>query len=118
MHDAGVLKRAAFGAAAGIGGTFVVQALMAASKQWAPTTLPPMRQDPGEFMVQQAEGALPVDPEKVPETAETAAATSLAMGYGLTAGTLYALLRSKNSNVLLDGTLLGLLVWGVGYLGW
>ena len=47
------------GAAAGLAGTFVLQGLLAGSGQWAPDTLPPIRRDPAEFMVEQAESAVP-----------------------------------------------------------
>ena len=47
------------GLAAGLAGTFVLQGLLAGSGRWAPDTLPPIRRDPAEFMVEQAESALP-----------------------------------------------------------
>ena len=97
-----------------------MQGVRSASQQWLPQTMPPIEQEPGTFMVEQAEESLPgkVD-ESVPVTVETAAAQSLAVGYGLTAGGLYGLLRPRgDNNVLLDGAALGLGVWAVGYLGW
>ena len=48
------------GVAAGLAGTFVLQGLIAGSGRWVPETLPPIRRDPAEFMVEQAESALPV----------------------------------------------------------
>ncbi|HEX9372389.1 MAG TPA: hypothetical protein VF897_15350 [Roseiflexaceae bacterium] len=47
-----------------------------------------------------------------------AAATSLGLGYGATAGAIYAALRPRFGNLLLDGALLGLATWAIGYLGW
>ena len=46
------------GAAAGLVGTALVQGLMAASQKWAPQSLPPIKQDPGEFMVEKVEEQL------------------------------------------------------------
>jgi hypothetical protein len=112
-------QRIGAGAAAGLVGTALLQGLMAASQKWAPESLPPIKQDPGEFMVEKAEQQL-LDTlrEKVPEQLEKAAAKSLAFGYGTTFGALYATSRSETKNLLLEGSALGLAAWGVGYLGW
>jgi hypothetical protein len=106
------------GTAAGIAGTFVLQGLLAGSRRWAPATLPPIRQDPAEFMVEQAESALPVArrPE-VPAKGKAAAERGLHVGYGATFGVLYGLAAGEQSP-LLSGALLGLVTWAVGYLGW
>jgi len=48
-------QRIGAGAAAGLVGTALLQGLMAASQKWAPESLPPIKQDPGEFMVEKAE---------------------------------------------------------------
>jgi hypothetical protein len=78
-----------------------------------------MRKEPGEFMVEQAEQALPEQARaQVPERLESAAAKSLAYGYGATFGALYSALRPEGRNVLLDGVALGVGTWAVGYLGW
>jgi hypothetical protein len=70
-------------------------------------------------MVEQAEELLlEKTHEQEPTTAETVAAKSLALGYGMTAGALYGALRPRPGNLLVDGTALGLGVWAVGYLGW
>ena len=96
-----------------------MQGARSASQRWLPETMPPIKQEPGAFMVEQAEESLPGQAgESVPAAAETAAAQSLAVGYGLTAGGLYGLFRPKGGNVLFDGAVLGLGVWAVGYLGW
>src|SRR4051794_17511994 len=118
QHDS-TLAHIAVGAAAGLAGTFVMQALMAANKKLAPQTMPPIRRDPGEFMVDKAEELVPYTArEKVPATAESIAAKSLHMGYGATFGALYAVLRPEGGSPFLDGACLGLLTWAAGYLGW
>jgi hypothetical protein len=89
------------------------------SQRWLPQATAPMRQEPGEFMVEQAEEALPPETrEQVPATMEKATAKSLGMGYGMAFGALYAALRPRGGAVLLDGPALGLGTWAVGYLGW
>jgi hypothetical protein len=70
-----VLDRLALGAAAGLAGTLLLQVLRTLSARAASSTMPPIRQDPGEFMVDRAEEVLPgriVD--HIPPLAETAAA--------------------------------------------
>jgi hypothetical protein len=90
-----------------------------ATQKLAPETLPPMRQDPGEFMVQQAESVLiPEKRERVPERVESTAASLMHFGYGTSAGVLYALLGGERPQLLRDGVLLGLGVCAAGYLGW
>jgi hypothetical protein len=42
--------RLILGAAGGFVGTLAIQALLTASQKWAPNTVPPLRQDPGEFI--------------------------------------------------------------------
>ena len=103
-----LFKRMALGAAGGFAGTLAIQALMAASKKWLPAALPPMREDPGQFMVETAEEALPADVRsEIPDAAESVAAQTLAAGYGLTFGALYGTLRPEGGNPLTDGLLLG-----------
>ena len=114
-----VLTEAAIGAAAGIAGTLVIQGLLAATQKWLPQGMPPIRRDPGEFMVHQAERALPTSvTQRIPETAETVASSALALGYGATFGALYAALRGRRGSALLEGPILGLVSWAAGYLGW
>lgn len=111
--------RLAFGAASGLAGTLVLQALMAAHKKAGPGTLPPIRQDPGPFMVEHAEAALPGRARRaIPDWAETAASRGLAVGYGLTFGALYAAIRPRGGAILSEGVALGLATWAAGYLGW
>ena len=53
------LGRLGLWAAAGFARTLAIQALMAANQRWRPRHMPPIRQHPGEFMVESAEDALP-----------------------------------------------------------
>jgi len=109
----------ALGAAAGLAGTFVLQPLRAQTQKALPETVPPMREEPGEFMVEQAEALLPEETrEEIPSSVETVAAKSLAIGYGMTFGALYGALRSDGGNLVVDGVALGLGTWAAGYLGW
>ena len=119
MNNESTPQRLGIGAAAGLAGTFLIQGLLAASQKWAPHTLPPIKQDPGEFMVRQIEERLPEKVrEKIPERLEKTAAKSLALGYGTMFGALYATSRPEVKNLLLEGSALGLATWGAGYLGW
>jgi hypothetical protein len=119
MNSEITAQRAAAGAAAGLAGTFLIQGLLAASQKWAPQSLPPIKQDPGEFMVEKAEKNLPETVRgKIPERLEKVAAKFLALGYGTTFGALYAASRPETKSLLLEGSVLGLAAWGAGYLGW
>lgn len=112
-------ERVIVGAAAGLAGTMVMYPIRLLSQSQLPGTVPPMQQEPGEYMVEQAESLLPEGArEKIPDMVETAAAQSLAMGYGATFGVLYAALRPRGGHVLTDGAALGLASWAAGYLGW
>src|SRR5215212_7543098 len=119
MSQHNLIEHVALGAAAGVAATFLLQGVRTTEQKLLPETMPPIREDPGEFMVEQAEQLLPEQTrEQVPATVETAAAKSLALGYGLTAGAIYGAVRQRPGNLLVDGTVLGLGVWAVGYLGW
>src|SRR5947209_14120310 len=86
-HNDDLMKRIALGASAGVVGTAAIHALMVASEKFAPITVPLHRHDPGEFMVEQAEGVLPRETRyKVPAAAEKTAAVALSSGYGATFG--------------------------------
>jgi hypothetical protein len=109
----------ALGAAAGMAATFVLQGMLAASKKLLPESVPPIKGDPGKFMLRKAESLLSEERrEQIPDLARQAAIQSLRMGYGMSSGALYGTLRSRGGNALLDGTLLGVGVWVAGYLGW
>lgn len=119
MSRPDLTTRMAQGAAAGLLATVALHAVRTASQKQLPATMAPIRQDPGEFMVQRAEALLPDElRERVPEAAETAAARGLAMGYGATSGALYAALRPAGRSTVIEGLPLGLAVWAAGYLGW
>jgi hypothetical protein len=113
------LKRLALGAAGGVAGTLAIHAFRTASQQWLPSTVPPIRQDPGELMVETGKEALPeLVRQHIPPVVDTGVAQMLAVGYGLTFGALYTLLRPKGGAPLVDGVLLGIATWATGYLGW
>ena len=119
MQSNNVLKHAAVGAAAGLVGTFVIHALRAIDSKYFPKGSPPIRRDPGEFMVHQSERALPARTmQKIPESVEHAAAKTLGIGYGMTFGALYGAARGQGGSIGVDGPALGLACWAAGYLGW
>lgn len=119
MSHMNIPIRLALGAAGGLAGTFALQALMTATGKAAPQTTPPIRQDPGEFMVERAESLLPDKAsEQIPEAVETAAAGALAVGYGLTFGSLYGAIKPEGGDALIDGSILGAACWAAGYAGW
>ena len=119
MKENDVFQRILLGTAAGFAGTMVLMALRAGSQKAAPGTMPPIQEDPGRFMTRTFEQQLPQETrEKVPAPVEKALAGSLALGYGLTAGALYGVVRTHSANALLEGTALGLATWAAGYLGW
>lgn len=120
MHDhSALLKRTCLGAAGGLVGTLAIQALMGATKKWLPEASPPIRQNPGEFMVNRVEHVLPAGARKhVPEAVENAAAQGLGLGYGVAFGAAYAALNPRGGSPLIGGALLGLGCWAAGYLGW
>ncbi|MEW6297896.1 MAG: hypothetical protein AB1671_09180 [Thermodesulfobacteriota bacterium] len=118
-HDRGWLRALALGAAGGFAGTLAVQAVLTATRRWLPSAAPPLRQDPGVFMVETVEAALPLTIRRhIPDVVESGAAKLLALGYGLTFGALYAACRPGGGAPLRDGVVLGAANWAVGYLGW
>jgi hypothetical protein len=112
-------RQIVLGAVGGFAGTLAIQAFLTARHKWLPKTMPPIRQDPGTFMVETGEAAFP-EPvrQRIPQVVERGAARLLAVGYGLTFGALYTLLRPRGGSPLLDDVLLGLANWAVGYVGW
>ena len=102
-------QRLALGAVAGTAATFVMQGMMMTSGKLLPRSKPPIKKDPGEFMV---------DKVPLPEAVKPWAAKSLHLGYGMTSGVIYAALRPRAGNAFFDGALLGIGVWAAGYLGW
>jgi hypothetical protein len=99
--------------------TLLLQGMRTTSKKLLPSSTPPLRKDPGEFMLKKAESLLPPERrEQIPDLVEQAAVRALQMGYGMTSGLLYGVARPRGGNPILEGTLLGLGVWAAGYLGW
>lgn len=118
-RDTDAFARVLRGIAAGFVGTLALQVMRTASAKALPASMPPIRQDPGEFMVQKAEAMLPEAAQaRMPSLVQAAAAKGVAAGYGLTAGAVYGLLRREGGDVLADGVVLGLGTWAAGYLGW
>jgi hypothetical protein len=112
-------KNLALGAAAGAAGTLLIRGIMAGSQRFAPDMLPPISQDPGRYMVKQAERALPLNVRaKISPGVESAGSVLLAFGYGTAFGLLYGGARPRGGDVLLDGAALGTATWAAGYLGW
>jgi hypothetical protein len=119
MTQRSVWQRLAVGVAAGLAGTVVMQGLQAVGQHVRPQSMPPLRQDPGEFMIQQVEEHLvPALRRRIPPLIEKAAAHSLALGYGATFGALYAASRPRVQSLLGDGAALGVATWAAGYGGW
>lgn len=104
-------QRLALGGVAGAAGTMLMQAMMMTSGKFLPGSRPPIKQDPGKFMLDK----VPVD---VPEAVRPWAEKSLHLGYGMTSGAIYGALRARHGSPLFDGALLGIGVWAAGYLGW
>ena len=91
-----IAPRLALGVAAGLAATLVIQGLQTVGQKVRPQSMPPLLQDPGEFMVQKAEEQVaPAIRARIPPRVEKAAATSLALGYGATFGALYAASRPE-----------------------
>ena len=83
MHDDAIVERLPSGAAAGLAGTFLIQGLLAASQKWARQSLPPIKQDSGEFIAEKTQEQMPQRlGEDIPVSLKKAAAKSLAIGYG------------------------------------
>src|SRR4051812_31695759 len=109
-HDASdTAAHAAMGAAAGIVGTLLIHGLMTGQQKYLPETSPPMRGDPGEFMLKQAKRAMPDRiAEHVPKSVEKASAKALQFGYGATFGAAYGAIRGAHAgSMLLDGSVVG-----------
>ncbi|UFS72123.1 hypothetical protein LPW11_08010 [Geomonas sp. RF6] len=114
-------KRLCCAAVAGVAASFLIQMMQTAGQKLAPSQMPPIRQHPGEYMVEKAQALLPEKAAgKLSAGAKERVSQLLGLGYGTTFTILYALMRRrvKRVNVPLDGTILGLVTWGAGYLGW
>ncbi len=81
-----------------------------------------MRQDPGTFVIEKAREAAGV--EALSPKAEQAAVSAARFAYGTAMGALRVLARLARGGPLVrggplaEGAILGLAVWGLGYLGW
>lgn len=107
------------GAVAGAAGTLAIQGLLAASQKWFPEALPPLRTDPGEFMVEKAEERLPASlRRRIPIAVDAPLGKLLGLGYGVFFGALYGVLRPRGGSPVREGIALGALTWAAGYLGW
>lgn len=119
MNNTSMTSRIVAGAAAGLAATAALQPVRRTTAKRFPRTKPPMRQPPGEFMVERMERLLPERTAvRIPEQVDKAAATALSLGYGITFGALYGAIRKRPGNVLADGAALGVVCWAAGYLGW
>jgi hypothetical protein len=118
-EEATLTTRVISGAAAGIAATIGLQGVRAVSHEKLPYAKPPIREEPGKFMVERAKSLLaPATRDVIPKRVESVAERLLALGYGMSFGALYALLRPRDGSLLLEGTALGAGTWVVGYLGW
>ncbi|AUX23803.1 uncharacterized protein SOCEGT47_043330 [Sorangium cellulosum] len=118
-HDA--IVHAAGGVLGGTVGTALMLKGMKASQK-LPERLkpPPVRRDPGEFMVSRVEqlrGA------PLRRGLHDALARGMHWGYGATSGALFGLATSRLRlrtlpAALLAGSVMGTAVWAVGYIGW
>jgi pimeloyl-ACP methyl ester carboxylesterase len=125
-------RRLLAGGIAGIACSMVMKAMQEAGMRLLPRQMPPLREDPGEFMIDKAEDAvvqaadrlteageeLAEAVELVPESVEKVAAQALGVGYGMTFALLFAATRPKVRHVILEGSALGFITWAAGYLGW
>jgi hypothetical protein len=110
-------------AAAAVGGavaTYVMQKAMGLSHKMPESMRPPMpSQDPGHFMVRQAEKLVgPLSPKM-----HKGAAHGLHWAYGLAGplvlGALSGLLpRDRAGKLIAAGALMGAINWAAGYAGW
>ena len=110
------------GAVAGFVGTAALSILRIGSQRWVPESLPPMSEEPGEFVIKKTEETLVAGEtaEREATMIEKIGAQVLALGYGLMAGALYGIIRKPQSSrePVLEGSAFGLVVWAAGYLGW
>ena len=117
--SASLANRMLIGAGAGLAGTAGLDVLRTVSARWWPETAAPIRKEPGTYMIEQVERALPpAVRSRLPGNLETLGSRALALGYGITASLAFALARRRSVQIHTDGVLFGIAVWAVGYLGW
>ena len=67
MSTSSLGTRLLAGVGAGLAGTAGIHGLRTATGKWLPKAMPPMRQDPAEFMLERAGSALPSElRERIP----------------------------------------------------
>ncbi len=121
MTNTPLVTRLLAGAAAGLVNTFALQGVRTANQRFLPDTMPPMKQDPGQYLVDRAKAPLSTTSRrKLSPKVEAGAAGGLHLAYGATFGLLYGLAgpRGRAGRVLGGGAMLGLATWAAGYLGW
>jgi hypothetical protein len=117
-----LLTRTSEGAAAGLAGTVAIQATALPGQSYLPDWHPPETVDPASFMLWQVEKHLPRKTWlSIPKKAETMAGFGLSFAYGAAFGAIYGAFckaRKRRASLFVDGTVVGLTCWAVGYLGW
>ncbi len=107
------------GATGGLAGAIALQGLRMASARLLPATMPPMSNSPDSYLVMTAERRLPRKlAYAIPSAVDRAAARTLALSYGAISGAVAASLAPTKAPLVVQGTILGLLTWAFGYLGW
>jgi hypothetical protein len=106
------------GLVAGLSGAGVMMAMRSFDQRYAPETIPPMRGDPGAFMVKAAKRAVRAS-GGIPKPVERSAAIAMHAGYGALFGVLYGLWRGRGTprSALIDGSALGGIAYATAYLG-
>jgi len=114
-----LIESVASGAASSVAGTLALHLAHETAYKYASQTLPPMYEEPGHYVVRRTEDLLPAGAKThITDKHRDRAATALSFAYGAIWPALYLTLRGRHARVLVDGTALGIAVWGIGYLGW
>jgi uncharacterized membrane protein YagU involved in acid resistance len=105
------------GAVSGLIGTAVMMGMRSFDQQYAPKTLPEMREEPGIFIADRIQGDLQ---RALLRQTRNLSAFLLSLGYGLSAGVVYARVRGRRkvTSPLLDGTILGVVLYLFAYVAW
>jgi len=119
-HDpAHLVHHALAGVGAGLAGTAVMFAMRSFDQRYAPETVP-KGNDPGMFLVQQAERLLP-DGTAVSPRVEQGAALATHVAYGTLYGLLFSLVKlaipQDRQHPFVFGGILGTAAWAAGHLG-
>lgn len=107
------------GLAAGLAGTAALMAMRMFDQKYAPRTVPMMKKEPGAYARQAVESASGMT-GVLPASAERIADFLPGVAYGAFFGVAYAMLSGQRRRrlPLLDGAVLGSVVYAIGYLGW